>query len=198
MRLGRGKGGLGQPYNIKSGNDLYGIEKAGFSRMDYANGPEFLRYFENIRARTTRVVECIPREHLEWRPVVGMFSFADLVRHLAATERFMFGENAQCKPSRYPGNGPELADGYDAVMQYYRRCHEETVEIISRLSADDLQLRCQTPGATGIPVWKWLRSMIEHEVHHRGQIYLMLRMIGVATPALYGLTSEEVMERSVR
>ena len=198
MPLGRGKGGLGHPYNIKSNNDLSGNKEAGFSRMEYANGPEFLRYFENIRARTTRVIECIPREHFEWRPVEGMFSFADLVRHLAATERFMFGENAQCKPSRYPGHGPELADGYDAVMQYYRRCHEETVEIISQLSAADLQQRCQTPGAIAIPVWKWLRSMIEHEVHHRGQIYLMLRMIGVPTPALYGLTSEEVKARSVR
>jgi uncharacterized damage-inducible protein DinB len=46
-------------------------------------------------------------------------------------------------------------------------------------------------------VWKWLRAMIEHEVHHRGQIYLMLGMLDVPTPPLYGLTSEEVRERSM-
>ncbi|MEX2282141.1 MAG: DinB family protein [Gemmatimonadota bacterium] len=123
--------------------------------------------------------------------------FADLVRHLAATERFMFGENAQCRPSRYPGHGPELADGYDEVIAYYRRCHEEAVRIFAALTAGDLQRRCETPGGAAIPVWKWLRSMIEHEVHHRGQIYVMLRLIGVATPALYGLTSEEVKARSL-
>jgi len=39
--------------------------------------------------------------------------------------------------------------------------------------------------------------MIEHEAHHRGQIYLMLGMRGVATPPIYGLTSEEVKARSV-
>jgi len=49
-----------------------------------------------------------------------------------------------------------------------------------------------------IPVWKWLRALAEHEVHHRGQLYLMLRMIDVSTPPLYGLTSEEVRARSVR
>ncbi len=43
---------------------------------------------------------------------------------------------------------------------------------------------------------KWLRPMIEHEVHHRAQIYLTLGMLGVDTPPLYGLTSEEVRERS--
>jgi uncharacterized damage-inducible protein DinB len=38
--------------------------------------------------------------------------------------------------------------------------------------------------------------MCEHQVHHRGQIYLMLNMLEVATPPLFGLTSEEVRARS--
>ncbi len=165
--------------------------------MDYADGKAFLRYFENIRARTTRVIECIPREQFEWRPEEGMFSFADLVRHIAATERWMFGENARCAPSRYPGHGDFLASGYDEVMQYYRNAHVETAEILQSLSAADLERRTATPGGAAIPVWKWLRAMIEHEVHHRGQIYLMLRLLNVPTPALYGLTSEEVKARSI-
>ena len=166
--------------------------------MDYTSGSEFLKYFENIRSRTTRVVTCIPREHIDWRPADGMFSFADLIRHLAATERFMFGENVSCRPSRYPGHGPELAQGYDEVMDYLQRMHAEAVEIFRGLTSGDLEKRCATPGGIEIPVWKWLRSMIEHEVHHRGQIYLMLRQINVATPPLYGLTSEEVKARSVQ
>jgi uncharacterized damage-inducible protein DinB len=38
--------------------------------------------------------------------------------------------------------------------------------------------------------------MIEHEAHHRGQIYLMLGLHGVPTPPIYGLTSEEVAARA--
>jgi uncharacterized damage-inducible protein DinB len=37
---------------------------------------------------------------------------------------------------------------------------------------------------------------VEHEVHHRAQIYVYLGMLGIATPPIYGLTSEEVTERS--
>jgi uncharacterized damage-inducible protein DinB len=37
--------------------------------------------------------------------------------------------------------------------------------------------------------------MIEHEAHHRGQLYLMLRLTGVSTPPVFGLTSEEVRAR---
>ena len=38
--------------------------------------------------------------------------------------------------------------------------------------------------------------MVEHEAHHRGQLYLMLGMLDVPTPPLFGLTSEEVLARS--
>lgn len=40
--------------------------------------------------------------------------------------------------------------------------------------------------------------MVEHEIHHQGQIYLYLSMLGVATPRLYGLTSVQVRERSLQ
>ena len=65
------------------------------------------------------------------------------------------------------------------------------------MSPDDLNRKCATPDGASITTWKWMRSMIEHEIHHRGQIYLYLSMLGVPTPPLYGLTSEQVRERSL-
>ncbi len=166
--------------------------------MEVQTADRFLKYFEGIRARTRRVIDCIPPDKIDSTPGPGKFSFADLVRHLAAIERYMFAENAQRKPSRYPGHGAELADGYDEILAYMDRMHAESVEIFSRLSEDQLKMKCVTPAGASITVWKWLRAMVEHEVHHRGQIYFMLGMLGVATPPLYGLTSEEVRANSLR
>ena len=42
-----------------------------------------------------------------WTYAEGKFTFGDLLRHLAAIERWMFTENAQGKPSMYPGHGRE-------------------------------------------------------------------------------------------
>jgi uncharacterized damage-inducible protein DinB len=39
--------------------------------------------------------------------------------------------------------------------------------------------------------------MLAHEAHHRGQLYMMLSLRGVKTPAIYGLTEEEVAARAV-
>ena len=108
----------------------------------------------------------------------------------------MFAENARYRPSRYPGHGRDLAEGFDAIIAYLDRMHAETIEIFFTLSPEGLAARCVTSGGAAIPVWKWLRSMIEHEIHHRGQIYVYSGMLDVPTPPLYGLTEGEVKARS--
>ncbi len=156
----------------------------------------FLDYFEKIRERTLRVVSVIPPDKIDWTYHAGKFTFADIIRHLATIERYMYAENVQGKPSLYPGHGPELADGYDGVLEFMSRMHNEAMEIFRRLTPEDLERKCTTPGGAEIATWKWLRAMIEHEVHHRGQLYLYLGLLEVPTPPIYGLTSEEVRARS--
>jgi uncharacterized damage-inducible protein DinB len=158
----------------------------------------FLEYLDKVHQRTVRVVRSIPADKLEWSCREGKFTLGDLVRHIAAIERYMYAETIQGKPSRYAGCGRELADGPEEVAVFLERMHRESVEIISRLSAEDLNRKCATPDGTPITVWKWLRAMVEHEVHHRGQIYTYLAMLNVPTPPLYGLTSEQVRDRSIK
>lgn len=157
-------------------------------------GP-FLDYYEKIRQRTMKAINHIPPERIDWTYKEGKFTFADLIRHLASIERYMYAENVQLKPSRYPGHGRELADGYENVLEYLNQMHMEAMEIFRRLSDEDLRNRCKTPGDAEITVWKWLRAMVEHEIHHRGQIYIYLSLIDVSTSPIYGLTSEQVFER---
>ncbi len=160
----------------------------------------FLEYLNKVHQRTTRVAQCIPPDRLEWSFREGKFTLGDLVRHIAAIERYMFAETIQGQPSRYAGCGRELADGYEAVMTFRETLHGQTVEILSRIGIGDegLERKCTTPDGARITIWKWLRLMMEHEIHHRGQIYLYLAMLEVPTPPLYGLTSEELLQRSVR
>lgn len=158
-------------------------------------GP-FLDYFEKVRARTLRVVGCMPPDKIEWTYREGKFTFGDLIRHLAATERYMYAENARLRPSRYPGHGRELADGYGQTLAFMDRMHQESVDIFRGLTDADLLKKCVTPAGSPVTVWKWLRAMVEHEAHHRGQLYLYLGVLGVPAPPIYGLTSEQVRERS--
>lgn len=156
----------------------------------------FLGYLDSTHGRTRRVIQCIPPADVEWAPGPGKFSFGDLVRHLASIERDMYAETVQGKPSRYAGCGRDLADGFDAVLAFYDAKHSESRGIFASLTQEQLDRKCLTPAGTPITTWKWLRAMFEHEAHHRGQIYLMLAQRGIATPPLFGLTSEEVAARA--
>lgn len=156
----------------------------------------FLEYYGKVRARTKRVLAVIPDDRWDWTPIPRKFTFADLVRHIAAIERFMYAENAHGRPSRYNGCGTDLADGPEEVMRFFDRCHEESVESFAKLTPEDLQAKCTTPAGTPITRWKWLRLLPEHEIHHRGQIYTYLGLLGVETPPIYGMTSEAVAKAS--
>jgi uncharacterized damage-inducible protein DinB len=165
--------------------------------MEIRDADTFVPYWRNIRKRTRRIIDCIPRDRFDWSHMDGAWTLADLVRHLAAAERWMFAENVRRRPSRYAGRGREHADGADEVIAYMDRLHAESCDIFAALTPDDLNAKCETPGGVEITVWKWLRAMVEHECHHRGQIYLMLGMLDIDMPPLYGLTEEEVEARSL-
>lgn len=156
----------------------------------------FLDYLSSVHTRTRRIVACIPADSLEWEPSPGRWSAGDQVRHLAAAERWMYAETVAGRPSRYPGHGRELADGLDAVIAYYDQMHEESRTMFAALSAEDWTGRTMTPAGSSISTWKWLRAMLEHEAHHRGQLYFTLGLLGVPTPPIYGLSEPELRARS--
>lgn len=158
----------------------------------------FLDYLDSIHKRTRRVVLCIPPADLEWSFAPGRFSYGDIVRHIAGIERWMYAETVQGRSTAYPGHGKEIAEGFEATVAYYDRLHDESRSIFASLDPAALAGKSLTPAGTPITTWKWLRAMIEHEAHHRGQLYLMLGMNGIATPPIFGLTSEEVRSRSVQ
>ena len=157
----------------------------------------FLDHLRGVHDRTRRLARCIRPEDLEWAPSPRQFTCGDILRHLAGIERWMYAETVHGRPTRYPGHGRELADGLDAVLAYHERLHAESVALFAALDDAAMQRKSTTPAGAAISTWKWLRLMLEHEAHHRGQLYLMLGLRGVPTPPIYGLTAEEVQARSV-
>ncbi len=162
--------------------------------MEISRIAPFLDYFDKIRERTTRVVTCIPPERIEWRAAEGKFTLGDLARHIAATERYVVAECACGGRSLYAGCGCELADGYDEVIHFLQRTHSESMQMLGRVNDEQLAQKCQSADGSPITTWKLLRSMVEHEVHHRGELYAYLGLLGVKVPPLYGLTSEQLRE----
>ncbi len=166
--------------------------------MEIRDPQEFLRYFGKIHQRTMNVVGAIPPDKVDWGFRPDKFTLGDLVRHIAASNRYIFLEVARGNRSSYNGCGKEYGASYDEIVAFTERLHREAIETLSNFTTEDLRRRCTTPDGASVPVWKWLRSMVEHEIHHRGQIYIYLSLLETPAPPIYGLTSEQVWERSIR
>jgi len=159
--------------------------------------PTFLDYWPSVRGRTRRLIPLIPVDHLEWSPGEGRWTFGDTIRHLAGIERWMYAETIHGRPTRYAGHGRDIADGAEAVLALHDRCHEEAMALFRTVSPEQWSGKSMTVAGTSITTWKWARAMVEHEAHHRGQLYLMLGLLGVAAPPIFGLTEPEVLARSM-
>jgi uncharacterized damage-inducible protein DinB len=129
---------------------------------------------------------------MEWAPKWGKMTFGDIIRHIAAIERNMHGETILGKKSSYSGYDKKIMRKITDPVEYMDELHQESIRIFRNLIPEQLLEKVKTPGGIEITRWKWLRAIIEHEVHHRGHIYANLTNLGIKTPPLFGLTSEEV------
>ncbi|UCA60215.1 DinB family protein [Chryseobacterium rhizoplanae] len=166
--------------------------------MEITSVASFIDYYEKIRARTNKIIGAVPPEHIDFAYKPGKFTIGDQIRHIAAIERYMYGETISGRESAYPGCGKELADGYENTVTFFNEMHKQTLEIIHRLSDQDLNRKCLTPGNNPISIWKWLRAMVEHEIHHRAELYIYLNLLDVRTPQIFGFSAEEVQDLSVK
>jgi uncharacterized damage-inducible protein DinB len=128
---------------------------------------------------------------------------ADLARHLGRAERDFF-------VARVCGATPRVALGSDAALgrsgdtdlaralAELDALHEESCAMLADLGSREgegaLLRRVTTPVGAEITAWKLLRAMCEHEAHHRGQLTLYLRMLGVEPPPIFGHKAEAVGE----
>jgi uncharacterized damage-inducible protein DinB len=155
----------------------------------------FLHYYEKTRMVTQQVLQVIQPAYLDWTYRSGKFTLADLVRHIAAIERYVFAEVVQGQKPCYKGCGKELADGYENIMAYFNEMHRQTLEIFKSIPDEALTSKIQSLDGRQIEIGQYLRALIVHEVHHRGALCIYLNLLGLTTPPVIGLREEEVIQR---
>jgi uncharacterized damage-inducible protein DinB len=164
--------------------------------MEIKSISNFVTYYERTREITTRVINVIPPDKMDWAYLPGKFTLADLVRHIAAIERNVFMEVIQKNKSCYTGCGKNLADGYDNIISYYHEMHKQSIEILNSLNDNDLLRSVKTLDGKDITIGNFLRALIVHEVHHRGAMCIYLNLLNIESPPIIGLKEEQVIQLS--
>ena len=154
--------------------------------------PEFDREMGTTRKRLERV----PEPHLAWKPHERSMSLARLATHIAEIPQW--GERILCQ------------DEIDLTGPYQPREEPSRTAILALFDSATAQIRktlaAKSDGELMAP-WTFkregkvmftapkvamLRSMVlNHMVHHRGQLSVYLRLHDVPLPAIYGPSADE-------
>lgn len=142
----------------------------------------FIRNWNRIHKETSRVLKAAPDAQLDYQPKEGMFTLRQLVTHipeaeLALARTAIAGSTEKVKFDAEGKSVEEIAAAFD-------RQHQELAQEISKLTLDQLNEEVEFYGRR-MRRKVLLRAMTEHEIHHRGQLFTYLRLVGVKPPDIH-------------
>jgi uncharacterized damage-inducible protein DinB len=124
-----------------------------------------------------------PDDKYDWKPSDTSMSLGKLMNHLWTSER---GLAEAALNGSFPAERPAPIAATQDLIAAFDRSHEELVAKVSALTPEQLGEDVAPFGPDRkMSRMALLHALNEHEVHHRGQLYVYLRILGCEIPPLY-------------
>jgi uncharacterized damage-inducible protein DinB len=153
--------------------------------------------FEHELNTTRKFLQRIPRDKLAWTPHEKSMTVGQLAWHIAevpsATLKFSLADESEAPDFSAGRHQPKTLD---EAMEIFESGAKEVIEILPTVGDDRMRAKFQVL-QNGNPVMSMPRSdflryiMLNHWYHHRGQLGVYLRMLGVPVPSSYGPSADE-------
>ncbi len=161
--------------------------------MNHYGGKELASSFRTVRKNTLQIAEDIPEEKYAYRAAPDTRSVGEFLTHIAFVNAFQEEVNAKQKRTTMEGfDFPALMQRVGAeekqprtkaqIIELLRARGESWAAWLESQSDDFLaESISMPPGGTPASRTRFdmLLSVKEHEMHHRGQLMLIERMIGI-------------------
>lgn len=142
---------------------------------------QVMKRWKMHRNALLELVAVLPDSSESWRPWDGAMTTIELVHHLAWTPDFFFAaiEARDMNIPPVPSTLPE-------ARELLQRLTEEHEQILASYTEADLQKEATIElFKVTEPVVEVLHRLIGHEAHHKGQLFLYARMLGVTALPFY-------------
>jgi len=161
--------------------------------MTYYGGKELATAFRTVRKNTIQVAEDIPEDKYNFAAVHDVRTVEKLLTHIALANRFQYRLHAIEKRNTLEGfNFPALLQEMIAeeakprtkaeVIELLKSEGEKWANFVEGLSEEFLAETIAMPAGGSPPErtrFDMIMSVKEHEMHHRGQLMLIERIIGI-------------------
>jgi uncharacterized damage-inducible protein DinB len=147
--------------------------------------------FENEMKTTLRIIESVPKGHLDYRPDPKSKTGLGLVRHITLEDEWLLNciANGEFTPPPDDSDACGIMNPADAVSRYKEKV-PAALDRVRAMSGDKLANVIDFFGVIKAPGVNFLAMTIKHSVHHRGQLSTYLRPMGGKVPGIYGPSAD--------
>lgn len=145
------------------------------------NASQIFRHWEQIRLDLLAGLELFSDEQLAFRPAPQYErSVGDIACHIAGAEDYWFQHVVGGQPhARFSAEEyPSVA----AIKTVLTEVHQKTLAFLDTLTLDELDRKVRAPSGKEISLYTIIWHVIDHECHHRGELFLCLGMLGIDGP----------------
>src|SRR5581483_12137828 len=154
--------------------------------------------FDHETAATRTVLERVPQDRAAWKPHDKSMSLGDLAAHLVNLLGWAHFTLKEIGFETNPPDGQPATPGFESLPQLLGRYDEGVHATRAMLAAttDGEMLAPWTLRTGGRVMFTMPRASVfrmfimNHTVHHRGQLTVYLRLCDVPLPPLYGPTAD--------
>jgi uncharacterized damage-inducible protein DinB len=149
----------------------------------------FQEHYDQVTRVTCRAVRTIPPDKLDMKPTPEMMSVKDLAAHMFLSEKVMMkgartGEILQ-EDFAEAGRLVGAMKTPEEIAAYGEKVHAETNAWIAGATDADYAKPVKAFWGMTMTPEVCVMSSYEHTVHHRGQLYVYLRLMGLVPPDQY-------------
>lgn len=155
----------------------------------YSRIEDFVNAYTHESQATGRVLGALNDQCLsqEKEPGDPTWNIGKLGWHIATTPYWIVNEFG----GQIPGSEEPAQLSAAAITAEQARVSAATIEQVKAKFSDADTAGTVSAFGYPLPLGAWLHALVAHEVHHRGQLSVMMRQAGVACPSLYGPNKEE-------
>jgi uncharacterized damage-inducible protein DinB len=143
------------------------------------NTTKIIQFWNQIRKGLIETIGKFSDEELNYVPFEGGYSVRQIMLHIAQEEYGEIQYGITRKLDAFPP--PYAQDSYptiDSIKGLLATVHEDTGRLLESLADEDLSKEIEAGWGGTYVLIDMIWHVLEHEIHHRGELSLILGLLG--------------------
>ena len=143
---------------------------------------ELFRHWDEVREGLYQALSKLTDAQLGFVPREGLWSLGKVARHIAHAEEGWFRYVVTRELHQWPEYTVENYPTVESIKALLSEVHTRTEDYLMTLDIAALDRILDVPWDRRLSLGWIIWHVLEHEIHHRGEIFLMLGLLGLEAP----------------